>query len=66
VRPNGSAAQALEPDISAKNRPQRRHDSVDSAPFFVTFVIASAAKQSILSLRGKMDCFVASLLAMTE
>jgi hypothetical protein len=23
-------------------------------------VIASAAKQSILSLRGKMDCFVAS------
>jgi hypothetical protein len=28
-------------------------------------VIASDAKQSILSLRGKMDCFVASLLAMT-
>jgi len=28
-------------------------------------VIASAAKQSILSSRGEMDCFVASLLAMT-
>jgi hypothetical protein len=28
-------------------------------------VIASKAKQSILSLLGKMDCFVASLLAMT-
>jgi hypothetical protein len=29
-------------------------------------VIASEAKQSILlSFRGKMDCFVASLLAMT-
>jgi hypothetical protein len=28
-------------------------------------VIASAAKQSILSLRGEMDCFVAALLAMT-
>jgi hypothetical protein len=28
-------------------------------------VIASAAKQSILSLRGDMDCFVATLLAMT-
>jgi hypothetical protein len=27
-------------------------------------VIASAAKQSILSLRGKMDCF--ATLAMTE
>jgi hypothetical protein len=27
--------------------------------------IASEAKQSILSLRGAMDCFVASLLAMT-
>jgi len=32
---------------------------------FGFFVIASAAKQSILSLRGEMDCFVASLLAMT-
>src|SRR2546430_13193816 len=29
-------------------------------------VIASEAKQSILPLRGEMDCFVASLLAMTE
>jgi sortase A len=29
-------------------------------------VIASEAKQSILSFRGKMDCFVASLLAMTK
>jgi len=29
----------------------------------VFYVIASAAKQSILSLRGKMDCFAA--LAMT-
>jgi hypothetical protein len=29
------------------------------------FVIASEAKQSSLSLRGAMDCFVASLLAMT-
>ena len=29
-------------------------------------VIASEAKQSILSFRGKMDCFVASLLAMTD
>jgi len=28
------------------------------------FVIASAAKQSILSLRGQMDCFAS--LAMTE
>ena len=28
-------------------------------------VIASEAKQSTLSLRRKMDCFVASLLAMT-
>jgi hypothetical protein len=28
-------------------------------------VIASEAKQSILSLRGEMDCFVASFLAMT-
>jgi hypothetical protein len=26
---------------------------------------ALATKQSILSLRGEMDCFVASLLAMT-
>jgi len=29
-------------------------------------VIASGAKQSILPLRGEMDCFVASLLAMTS
>jgi hypothetical protein len=29
-------------------------------------VIASEAKQSILPLRSEMDCFVASLLAMTE
>ena len=29
-------------------------------------VIASEAKQSILSFRGAMDCFVATLLAMTE
>jgi hypothetical protein len=29
-------------------------------------VIASEAKQSILPLRGEMDCFVASLLAMTS
>jgi hypothetical protein len=28
-------------------------------------VIASAAKQSILTLREEMDCFVATLLAMT-
>jgi len=28
-------------------------------------VIASEAKQSILSLRGAMDCVVAALLAMT-
>ena len=28
-------------------------------------VIASAARQSSLPLRGKMDCFVATLLAMT-
>jgi hypothetical protein len=27
--------------------------------------MTGSAKQSILSLRGKMDCFVASLLAMT-
>jgi hypothetical protein len=45
VRPNRSAAQAFEPDISAKNRPEKSHDSVDSAPFFR--VIASEAKQSI-------------------
>src|SRR4051794_31154873 len=30
------------------------------------FVIASEATQSILSSCGSMDCFVASLLAMTE
>ena len=29
VRPNGSAAQAFEPDISAKNRPTQAHDFVD-------------------------------------
>jgi hypothetical protein len=29
------------------------------------FVIASAAKQSILPRKERMDCFVASLLAMT-
>src|ERR1700682_3167828 len=34
VRPNGSAAQAFEPDISAKNRLFRSHDSVDSAANF--------------------------------
>jgi hypothetical protein len=28
-------------------------------------VIASAAKQSIVPRKGRMDCFVASLLAMT-
>jgi hypothetical protein len=27
--------------------------------------MTGSAKQSILSLRGEMDCFVASLLAMT-
>jgi hypothetical protein len=30
------------------------------------FVIASAAKQSIAPLAAKLDCFVATLLAMTE
>jgi hypothetical protein len=34
-------------------------------PDFKARVIASEAKQSILSFRGGMDCFVASLLAMT-
>src|SRR6202171_5258966 len=34
VRPNGPAAQAFEPDISAKNRLFRSHDSVDSAANF--------------------------------
>jgi hypothetical protein len=34
---------------------------VNNAPI----VIASAAKQSILSFAEAMDCFVASLLAMT-
>src|SRR6478752_1370055 len=29
VRPNGSVAQAFEPDISAKNRPTQAHDFVD-------------------------------------
>jgi hypothetical protein len=29
-------------------------------------VIASEAKQSMLPRKGRMDCFVASLLAMTE
>jgi hypothetical protein len=30
-----------------------------------SFVIASAAKQSSFAATGKLDCFVASLLAMT-
>jgi hypothetical protein len=33
VRPNRSAAQAFEPGISAKNRPQMSHDSVDFSAF---------------------------------
>jgi hypothetical protein len=37
---------------------------VHSSSFF-SYVIASEAKQSILSFRGSMDCFVATLLAMT-
>jgi hypothetical protein len=31
-----------------------------------TAVIASEAKQSIVPRNGRMDCFVASLLAMTR
>jgi hypothetical protein len=31
-----------------------------------TAVIASEAKQSILQRKERMDCFVATLLAMTE
>jgi hypothetical protein len=66
VRPNRSAAQAFEPDISAKNRLETGNDSVDSAAVSAPPVIASEAKQSIAPSKERMDCFVALLLAMTE
>src|SRR6266700_3349314 len=50
----GSAKQSIEP---------RRHCERSEAIHRAAAVIASAAKQSILSLRGAMDCFTA--LAMT-
>src|SRR5260370_40094118 len=40
VRPNRSAAQAFEPDISAKNRLERRHDRVENSLFrFANFIV---------------------------
>jgi len=78
VRPNRPAAQAFEPDISAKNRPKTGNDSVDSQRDFLPTrhceppgranarPMINSAKQSIVPSKERMDCFVASLLAMTE
>src|SRR5580698_2142747 len=42
-----------------------RHRCVVDRPWWVSPVIASAAKQSSSPRKERMDCFVASLLAMT-
>jgi hypothetical protein len=66
VRPNRSAAQAFEPDISAKNRPETGNDSVDSQrDFFPHPSLRGAERRSNPDLLcGPMDCFAS--LAMTE
>jgi len=42
------------------------HEGRIDDPALFLFVIASEAKQSIARHNGWMDCFVASLLAMTD
>jgi hypothetical protein len=56
LRPNRVAAQASEPDISAKNRPGKAHDYVDWAAFSPT-PLARSDEANHASASGDMDCF---------